>query len=162
MKSKITKAVLKSPALYSEISGIDDPSKVSDVLQPYVKYFKSPLIKWGAIKKGLRSEALSDMLQITGAKQNELSGWLSITEPTLRKFMQDKKTLNVGLSEHLIQLFELYDKGIDTFGSVAEFKSWLKHFNIGIDAVPADMLDTITGIAIVMNELRRIDYGVLA
>lgn len=161
MKSK-TKSVLQPPAVYSEISDCDKPSKVNDILQPYVKYFKSPLVKWGAIKKGLRSGALSDLLQISGAKQNELSGWLSITEPTLRKFMQDKKALNLGLSEHLIQLFELYDKGIDTFGSVAEFKSWLKHYNIGIDAVPADMLDTITGISIVMNELRRIDYGILA
>ncbi|WP_183560910.1 antitoxin Xre/MbcA/ParS toxin-binding domain-containing protein [Mucilaginibacter sp. SP1R1] len=135
---------------------------VSDLLVPYEAYFKSPLAKLGAIKQGLRSDAITDLLQVTGATQIDIAKWLDITEPTLRKHIQGSRELNRGLSEHIIQLFELFDKGLDTFGSLDEFKSWLKQYNPGIDAVPFELLDTLTGIGIVQNQLIRIDYGVLA
>lgn len=137
-------------------------SMVNDLLMPYEAYFKSPLAKLGAIKQGLRSDAITDLLQVTGATQIDIARWLDITEPTLRKHIQGSRELNRGLSEHIIQLFELFDKGFDTFGSLDEFKSWLKHYNPGIDAIPFDLLDTLTGISIVLNQLIRIDYGVLA
>jgi putative toxin-antitoxin system antitoxin component (TIGR02293 family) len=137
-------------------------SMVNDLLVPYETYFKSPLARLGAIKQGLRSGAIADLLQVTGATQIDIAKWLDITEPTLRKHIQGSRELNQGLSEHIIQLFELFDKGLDTFGSLDEFKSWLKHYNPGIDAVPFDLLDTHTGISIILTQLIRIDYGVLA
>ncbi len=135
---------------------------VNDLLVPYETYFKSPIAKLGAIKQGLQAGALTDLLRVTGATQVDIAKWLDITEPTLRKHIQGSRGLNQGLSEHIIQLFELFDKGLDTFGSLDEFKSWLKHYNPGIDAIPFDLLDTITGISIVLTQLIRIDYGVLA
>src|SRR3569833_301808 len=137
-------------------------SYVSDVLVPYVTYFQSPIAKLGAIKKGLQPNAINDLIRVSGATQTDVSRWLDITEPTLRKHIQKSKELNLGISEHIIQLFELFNKGLDTFGSLDEFKAWLKSYNIGIDAVPFDILDTITGIGIVINELIRIDYGATA
>ncbi|AYL96405.1 antitoxin Xre/MbcA/ParS toxin-binding domain-containing protein [Mucilaginibacter celer] len=134
----------------------------NDLLVPYETYFKSPLAKLGAIKHGLGSNSISDLLKVTGATQSDIARWLHITEPTLRKHLQSPHDLNQGLSEHIIQLFELFDKGMDTFGSPDEFKSWLKHYNPGIDAIPYDLLDSITGISIVISQLIRIDYGVLA
>lgn len=136
--------------------------QVSDLLVPYEVLFKSPIAKLDAIKKGLQPAAINDLIEITGATQTDVSKWLDITEPTLRKHIQNTKELNLGISEHIIQLFELFDKGLDTFGSLNEFKNWLKHYNTGIDATPFDILDTITGISIVMNELIRIDYGATA
>ncbi|MDO3624718.1 antitoxin Xre/MbcA/ParS toxin-binding domain-containing protein [Mucilaginibacter sp. BT774] len=137
-------------------------SQVSDLLVPYTNYFRSPIAKLDAIRKGLQPGAINDLIEITGATQTDVSKWLDITEPTLRKHIQNTRELNLGLSEHIIQLFELFDKGLDTFGSLSEFKNWLKHYNTGIDATPYDILDTITGIGIVMNELIRIDYGATA
>ena len=133
-----------------------------DFFVPYETYFKSPLAKLGAIKQGLQSAAITDLIRVTGATQIDVAKWLDITEPTLRKHIQGSRDLNQGLSEHIIQLFELFNKGLDTFGTLDEFKSWLKHYNPGIDAVPFDLLDTITGINIVITQLIRIDYGVLA
>lgn len=137
-------------------------SAALQILEPYIKYFKSPIAKLVAIKGGLQPYALSDLLTITGATQMDLAKILDLTEPTLRKYIRGGKELNTVLSEHIIQLFELFDKGMDTFGSLEEFKNWLPHHNIGINARPIDLLDTLTGINIVMSELTRIDYGVLA
>jgi putative toxin-antitoxin system antitoxin component (TIGR02293 family) len=156
-------SVRKSQAPVRPYANFDTPvSMVQELIVPYETFFKSPLAKLGAIKEGLQPGALTTLLQVTGVTQIDIAKWLDITEPTLRKHIQSSKGLNPGLSEHIIQLLELFDKGLDTFGSLDEFKSWLRHYNVGIDATPFDMLDTITGISIVMSELIRIDYGVTA
>lgn len=131
-------------------------------IKPYEKLFASPKAKLDAIKKGLEPKAIQDLIEIAGVTQTDAAHILDLTEPTLRKYIKTGKELNTGLSEHLIQLFELFDKGMDTFGSLEEFKNWLPHQNIGIDAVPMDLLDTLTGISMIKNELIRIDYGVTA
>lgn len=132
------------------------------LIKPYEKLFTSPKAKHDAIKKGLEPKAIQDLIEIAGVTQTDAAHILDLTEPTLRKYIKTGKELNTGLSEHLIQLFELFDKGMDTFGSLEEFKNWLPHRNIGINAVPMELLDTLTGINIIKSELIRIDYGVTA
>jgi len=133
-----------------------------NIIKPYTNLFTSPNAKLAAIKQGLEPKAIQELIELTGATQTDIARILDLTEPTLRKYIKKGKELNTGLSEHLIQLFELFDKGMDTFGSLEEFKNWLPHQNIGIGAVPMDLLDTLTGISIIKNELIRIDYGVTA
>jgi putative toxin-antitoxin system antitoxin component (TIGR02293 family) len=162
-KEKKARYIYEDGKRYKVYDTEDPPvSQVSDLLVPYTNYFRSPIAKLDAIKRGLQPGAINDLIEITGATQTDVSKWLDITEPTLRKHIQNTRELNLGLSEHIIQLFELFDKGLDTFSSLHEFKNWLKHYNTGIDATPYDILDTITGIGIVMNELIRIDYGATA
>jgi putative toxin-antitoxin system antitoxin component (TIGR02293 family) len=131
-----------------------------ELLKPYQASFKSPTAKLKAIKKGLAAHAIRDLIEISGATQMDLAQILDLTEPTLRKHSRVGKELNTGLSEHILQLFQLFDKGMDTFGSLEEFKSWLRHESVALSARPVEVLDTITGINIVMDELIRIDYGI--
>jgi putative toxin-antitoxin system antitoxin component (TIGR02293 family) len=137
-------------------------SKVEELLVPYQTYFESPVNRLSVIKAGLSSSSLKDLLAISGSTRLDVARKLDLTEPTLRKHLSAKKELSTSLSEHVLFLLALYDKGINTFGSVSDFKNWLPQHNIGIDAKPNDLLDSITGINIVMNELNRIDHGVLA
>lgn len=138
-----------------------DPT-AAGIIDNYKNDFSSPHHKLLAIKKGLKTQSLLDLMSVTGATKSDIAQLLDLTEPTLRKYISNGNELNTTLSEHILQLFELFDKGIDTFGSLDEFKNWLPKYNIGIDAKPIELLDTITGISIVMHELLRIDYGVLA
>lgn len=148
---------------YKVLDEDDAPqSKVAEMLVPYQAYFQSPVNRLQVIKGGLSSKSLDDLLQISGSTRFDMAKNLDLTEPTLRKHLSNNKELSTSLSEHVLFLLELYDKGIDTFGSIVEFKNWLSQHNIGIDAKPNDLLDSITGINIVMNELNRIDHGILA
>ena len=135
---------------------------VEEMLMPYQNYFESPVNRLQVIKVGLSSKSLNDLLQISGSTRFDMAKNLDLTEPTLRKHLNNPKELSTSLSEHVLFLLELYNKGIDTFGSIDNFKNWLPQHNIGIDAKPSDLLDSITGINIVINELNRIDHGVLA
>lgn len=137
-------------------------SVVEELLVPYQTYFDSPVSRLSVIKGGLSSSSLQDLLEISGSTRFDIARKLDLTEPTLRKHLSASKALSTSLSEHVLFLLELYDKGVDTFGSVDQFKNWLLQHNIGIDAKPNDLLDSITGINIVMNELNRIDHGILA
>jgi putative toxin-antitoxin system antitoxin component (TIGR02293 family) len=131
-----------------------------EILKPYEPSYKSARAKLTAIQMGLESHAISDLIEITGATQSDVAQILDLTEPTLRKHIKAGKELNTGLSEHILQLFQLFDKGMDTFGSLEEFKTWLGYESIALSARPMDVLDTITGINMVMDELVRIDYGI--
>lgn len=146
---------------YEDIEDIR-PSVVMEALAPYQIYFESPINRLSVIKRGLSSFSIQDLLDISGSTRFDMAKNLDLTEPTLRKHLSASKELSTSLSEHILFLLELYDKGLDTFGSIKEFKNWLSQHNIGIDAKPIDLLDSITGINMIMNELNRIDYGVLA
>lgn len=148
---------VNDPALFTEPT-----LQALRIIKPYENLFTSPKAKLSAIKQGLKPKAIQDLIEITGATQSSIAHILDLTEPTLRKYIKAGKGLNTGLSEHIIQLFELFDKGMDTFGSLEEFKNWLPHQNISINAIPMDLLDTLTGINIIKSELIRIDYGVTA
>lgn len=156
-------AVNPSPnvPVYSYFQSRKDNAAIK-IIDHYKGDFSSPHSKLAAIKKGLQPQALLDLMSVTGATRLDIAHLLDLTEPTLRKYITAGKELNIGLSEHILQLFELFDKGMDTFGSLEDFKNWLPKHNIGINAKPINLLDTITGISIVMNELLRIDYGALA
>ncbi|OAQ39523.1 hypothetical protein A5893_07960 [Pedobacter psychrophilus] len=146
---------------YEDIEDVGS-SVVMEALAPYQTYFESPINRLSVIKGGLSSSSIQDLLDISGSTRLDMAKNLDLTEPTLRKHLSIAKELSTSLSEHVLFLLELYDKGIDTFGSIKEFKNWLPQHNIGIDAKPIDLLDSITGINMIMNELNRIDYGVLA
>jgi DNA-binding NtrC family response regulator len=75
----------------------DAPMQVfNDLLVPYETYFKSPLAKLGAIKQGLHSNSITDLLKVTGATQSDVAKWLHITEPTLRKHLQSAHEFKPG------------------------------------------------------------------
>ena len=137
-------------------------SEVNELVSSYCDSFKAPADKLDVIRQGISSHAIIDLLKVTGATQTELAHILSLTEPTLRKYVKDGKNLSPGVSDRIVHLFELFQKGIDTFGSLDEFNKWLPCHNIGLNARPVDLLDSITGINMVIDELRRIDHGILA
>lgn len=147
---------------YSQEEADRQESVVNEIITSYHQSFRSPLATMNVIREGISSQALVDLMKVTGATQTELARILSLTEPTLRKYIRDGRKLDSGLTDRIVQLFELFEKGIDTFGSLAEFRNWLPCHNIGLGAKPIDLLDSFTGVTMVRNELIRIDHGILA
>jgi putative toxin-antitoxin system antitoxin component (TIGR02293 family) len=141
---------------------IDSNEKACKILKEYHGHYQTFTFKLDKIKTGLQSNAIVHLIDLSGTNQRDIAHLLSLSEPTIRKYIKEGKHLNTGLSEHILELFELYEKGMDTFGSLEEFRNWLPHYNSGIERKPIDLLDTITGIRVVMDELTRIDHGILA
>lgn len=130
--------------------------------EKYQDSFGKPEAKLRVIRDGLPAEALNDFIQILNGTQDDVAHLLNISDKTLRTYIKDRKKLDISISEHLLQLFELFDKGIEIFGNLEQFRLWLKTPNIALEEAPINLLDSITGIECVMDELERIAFGALA
>ena len=88
---------------------------------------------------------------------------LEISSKTLYSYRHSEKDLPIRINEQILKLEELYKKGIELFESSEEFNKWLKSESYGLGGTkPIDLLNSITGIDIVYEELVRIEFGATA
>ena len=68
--------------------------------------------------------------------------------------------LGIHASEMVIRLSELYEIGIDTFGSSQSFISWLNSSSISLgDKKPVQLIESGMGVEYIKDELMRMKYG---
>ena len=147
-----------------------NPTK-SDVLsasEPEVAYYYKPLYTddvslLTCSKKGLNAKAALDFLSLSGFSQDEFQETFKTTVKIIQNHVTRELTLDSALSEKLLKSFALFDKGIAIFGSAKNFHQWLNSPAYGLGSqLPFDLMDTITGIRLIEEELIRIEYGDLA
>jgi len=103
---------------------------------------------------------LTKLIEITGLTSVRLSCLLDVSDPALRKYLKEGQTLNAGVIEHARHLLLVFDKGVETFGSIQEFSAWLSHEHTIFGIQPYELLKSVSGINLVVEELIRIDYGI--
>ncbi len=112
---------------------------------------------------GVDANLFYDMVDITGLPKDVLAEYLDISTKTLERYKKQRKKLNSMRSEVLLKLVTLYKKGIEVFGYIHAFRTWLNKPAYGLDeALPAKLMVTSTGIDVIIEELVRIEYGDLA
>jgi putative toxin-antitoxin system antitoxin component (TIGR02293 family) len=113
-----------------------------------------PLIKRGLYKKNLLKLAKEMSLPL-----KDFAGFLPVSERTIRRYKSSQR-LSPNVTEHLIKIAELYTKGLDVFENKEKFLHWLDTDNKILSSKPIQLLDTITGINLIIDELGRIEHGV--
>ena len=89
--------------------------------------------------------------------------FLHISGKTLSRYQKEDKSFDVLQSEKILQIEMLYNRGEDVFGSSENFLIWLQSENIALGKTkPQDLLGSVFGISLLMDELTRIEHGVLA
>lgn len=121
------------------------------------------------IIEGLNSNEKSDeifgrFLKISSLPNKFLAEKIfEISTKTLYSYRQSGKKLPVRLNEHILKLEELYKKGIELFESADEFNRWLKAESFGLGNIkPINILNSVTGIDLIYEELVRIEFGATA
>jgi putative toxin-antitoxin system antitoxin component (TIGR02293 family) len=129
----------------------------------YRKYFEDDVILSSTAHKGLKPAAVFDFMDLSKLPGIRVEHLLNKSIKTFNSYKVNNTVLDATTSEKLLKLFALYDKGQLIFGSAEELNKWLNEPVIGLGGgVPATLLDTITGIELVTQELIRIEYGDLA
>lgn len=87
-----------------------------------------------------------------------------MTQNTFRVYRNElDKEMPARLKEIGFALVELYNKGIFLFANKETFETWLNNEQYGLGYKnPSDMVNTMTGIQLIMEELIRIEYGATA
>lgn len=94
---------------------------------------------------------------------SEWSGFLHLSERTMQRYKQEKKTFDALQSEKIIEITLLYKKGVEVFGNESYFNRWLETDNIALgNNQPKKFFDSSFGINLLKDELTRIEHGVLA
>jgi putative toxin-antitoxin system antitoxin component (TIGR02293 family) len=85
-----------------------------------------------------------------------------VTERTLQRYTL-QQPLNQVVSEHILQLAEVAAKGVEVFVDKAAFLAWLHHPNIALaNHTPLSLLSSRFGAEMVLDELGRLEHGVVA
>jgi len=113
---------------------------------------------------GVDVDLFFDIAETSGIDRNYLADEIfDISLKTFMRYRRDGKTLKPREGEVALKLAFILDKGIQVFGSMASFKRWLEKPAQGLGgAKPLRMMNTITGMDLVEDELLRIEYGALA
>jgi putative toxin-antitoxin system antitoxin component (TIGR02293 family) len=109
---------------------------------------------------GISATAVQDIMGFTSLSKEFLADMLNISTKTLSRYLVSKKKLNPSGSELLLKLKQVYRKGDEIFENPGAFQAWIDTPSPGLHfRVPKSLLQTATGIDLVMEELLRIEYG---
>lgn len=147
---------------YSNIK--DKPTDtVKETLARYQTMCASPIALLTSAKKGLQPSAAIDFISLSGFTYDEFQSTFKTTVKTIQNYVVHDLRLDAPLSEKILKSFALFKKGIEVFGSAPSFCLWLNTAAYGLDnQIPLNLMDTITGITLIDEELTRIAYGDLA
>lgn len=142
---------------------ITKESRRNALLSRYESYYQDKIALFNKARKGLSADAAFDLASISGLSASELETALNKSMKTFQNYSDKKQLLDSTTSEKILHLFRLFKKGIGVFSSSDAFTEWLVRPAFGLgNKQPLLLLDTITGIELVMEELTRIEYGDLA
>lgn len=137
--------------------------KTGNILSKYEKSFNNNIALVADSRKGLRAQAVFDFISLSEFSFPVIEKVLNKTIKTFTSYKKNQTVLDATVSEKLLKFFSLYNKGLEVFGNIGEFNKWISEPSFGLgNQVPRDLLETVTGIELVSNELSRIEYGDLA
>ena len=143
----------------------DTVSYASDIemIYNYKPFYTDDISLLTQSKKGLNAVAALDFLTLSGFTQDEFQETFKTTVKTIQNHLTRRLSLDAAISEKLLKSFALFDKGTLIFGSASNFHQWLNMPSYGLgNQLPFDLMDTITGIQLIEEELIRIESGDLA
>ncbi|MEN0054488.1 MAG: antitoxin Xre/MbcA/ParS toxin-binding domain-containing protein [Mucilaginibacter sp.] len=142
-------------------STLDNPYDVD--IEYYQPLYANPISLLSNSKSGLQARAALDFIQLSGFTHFEFQSTFKTTVKTIQNYATQQLKLDSVLSEKLLKAFALFEKGIGVFGSPQAFHDWLNQPAFGLgNELPYTLMDTITGIMLIEEELIRLEYGDLA
>jgi len=112
------------------------------------------------VREGLAHHELFTLMEVAELHIEEMAKILHITSRTIRR-LDENEPLNIDISERVLSIINLYRLGVDAFGDLGIFNTWMRRSIKGLgDVTPVSLLDTSVGIMIVREELDRLMHGV--
>ena len=136
-------------------------SHVKEVLGLKEK-IRSPLDLMELGGKGVSKGAVSRLAKHLSLGLAEMAPLLSVNLRTIQRYNTDK-VFSRPVSERVLRIALVVSKGEEIFGNIAQFNTWLKEPNRALaDKKPLDLLVSDFGIDLVLDELGRIEQGIIS
>lgn len=95
--------------------------------------------------------------------QKEWSDILHISERTLQRYAKENTVFSFSVTDRILQVNKVFERGLEVFGSYAKFNLWLRGDPYMLEGqLSLHSLASIDGINNVLTQLGRIEHGILA
>ena len=112
--------------------------------------------------KGITKEALVRLTNYLSLSVRQMAELLPITERTIQRYTR-RQRFNRVVSEQILQIAEVAVRGTEAFGDKHKFTSWMKTPSPALgNRTPTSLLSSRFGTEMVLNELGRIEHGVVS
>ncbi len=114
-------------------------------------------------EKGISFKIFDNLVKKFPFSFQEWAGFLHISGKTLSRYQKEEKTFDTLQSEKILQIEMLYKRGEQVFGSADYFLIWLQAENLALGKTkPQDLIGSNFGVSLLMDELTRLEHGILA
>jgi len=111
--------------------------------------------------KGIDPQIIINFREHFGISRGRTAELLSVSEPTIYRWVKGDKKLERNYSMQLFELTDLFLYGSEVFESKENFFKWLELPNTALGGIqPLELLDVPGGISKVHDLLGRIEHGV--
>jgi len=126
--------------------------------------FANKLLITKLIKKGLPFKAFIEIQERAPFTEDDWAHYLDISQKTLYRIKKNEDHVFKAVhTEKILELVEVTHLGLDVFGSMENFYTWLNATSIALGNMkPSELLSDSYGKELVMAELNRIDQGIFA
>ncbi|MBI9070750.1 MAG: DUF2384 domain-containing protein [Melioribacteraceae bacterium] len=136
---------------------------VKEIFQTYSANTADNLTIVTNAANGVNIKAFFDFITLSGYNKEEAAGLFNVSLKTFMRYKKENKNLAPLYGEMVLKLIALYKLGLEIFGSVPSFNSWLKKENFGLgNLVPKNLMNISGGIDLIAEELENIKYGNLS
>jgi len=109
------------------------------------------------------AELLERLLKVSGLTKIMLAQLLEISPKTLNTYFIKGKKIPVRITEHILRLTILFEKGIELFDTEENLTQWMHSPSYGLGRMqPFSLINSIAGVELVRDELFRIEFGATA
>lgn len=112
--------------------------------------------------KGISKGAVSRLAKHLSLGLQEMASLLSVNLRTIQRYNAER-VFSRPVSERILRIALVVSKGEEIFENVEQFNTWLKEPNRALaDQKPLDLLASDFGIDLVLDELGRIEQGIIS
>ena len=113
------------------------------------------------IRNGLPARSAQTVSEALRVPIRELSTYLHVSSKTLERRLKDDRVLDQDVSDRLVELAKVFARTVEVMEDLDRARKWLFEPSLVLGNVsPVSLLDTSTGVEMVMDELGRIEHGI--
>ncbi len=129
----------------------------------YSDFFSDTLLMIIVIRQGVTYNLFNLIKDTTPFTEENWADFLDISTKSLHRYKETSRTFKPIQSEKIIEMAEVTKVGVDVFGDMNKFKLWLETPNYSLGSLkPMELLKDSYGKEMVISELTRINFGILA
>jgi putative toxin-antitoxin system antitoxin component (TIGR02293 family) len=111
---------------------------------------------------GVTKDALLNLAKYLSFPTDLITELLPISGRTVQRYGRGKH-FNRAVSEQILQIAEVVARGIEVFEDKGHFLSWMQQSNVALgNKTPLSLLNSRFGVEMVLDELGRIEHGVVS